>query len=407
MSPLVLPVRSLDPSTAGPTGLLGSSGPGDRRLVIGRHRDGRLIYAMAGGAAPGTATFPARSFMRPIGINLGSQTFAYGGQPVTFQLRNLGYLDSLLVHLQGTYTVATAALVFNQMQPYNSVANFLIQGPNSPLPPFNIGGQNLHIWNLRSDDVAPYVKGFRTPASDTLDANAFWASKVDQFPSAIGAAVAHLWWVLPFHRTVLDITGTLPMGNSQIVNLIISPAAVADLVTTAADFTAPAFTVEVEQVYLTPPPAGAAITGGRVPSNFAIAYDETYQAIAQVGLQKVTVVPNYTILGILHGVALNGAMDSADLQALNLRIGSSWWFEPPGIGPGMLSALQAARYGQPLPVGFFLYDQDVLGSADWIHTENGQVTEIESDLTVAAGATLGTNPRVYTSTRRLIALQGV
>lgn len=346
--------------------------------------------------------YPARFFMRPIWVDLGSKAFTLGGAPVTFALRQLGYLDMLVVHLSGTYTVANAQLVFNQLQPYNIVPNFLVQTPGSPLPPINAGGKVMHSWNLRNSDFAPFRKGFRFPAQGALDANAYHASTVDQFPVAIGAQTFHLWWVLPFHLSPDDIRGTLPLGNSTVTNLVISAAAAADVVTVAANLTLPVLTVDVAQVYLTPPPAGAPIIGGGVDTSFAVAYDETYQAVAATGLNKVTVVPNYTILGVMHQVALNNADDTADVTNMTLRVNSSYFTDPTGLPTPFADFRQAMEQGVPLPEGAFLYDFDLIGQAGWVHTD--QVTEIESDITIAAGAVLGANPRIYTSVRRLVDL---
>ena len=351
-------------------------------------------------AAP--TLYPARYFMRPIWVDLGPKAFTLGGSPVTYQLRQLGYLDALVVHMTGTYTVANASLVFGQLEPYNIVPNFLVQTPGSPLPPINLGGKSMHVWNLRNQDFTPYVRGFRFPAQGTLDANPYHAGIVDSFPVAVGAQTMHLWWVLPFHLSADDIRGTLPLGNSTVTNLVISAAAASDVVTVAANLTLPVLTVDVAQVYLTPPPAGAPIVGGSVDASYAVAYDETYQPVTATGLNKVTVVPNYTLLGILHGVALNGAEDSADVSSLTLRVNSSYFTDPTGLSGAMSDFKQSGEQGVPLPVGWFLRDFDRMGPAEWVHTD--QVTEIESDLYIASGATLGANPRIYTSVRRLVDL---
>lgn len=362
---------------------------------------GLVLLGMGRTAAP-QSLYPARFFMRPIWVDLGTQVFTMGGNPVTYQLRQLGYLDMLVVHLSGTYTVATAALVFNALQPYNIVRNFLIQSPGNPLPPINLGGASMHLWNLRNSDFAPGRKQFRFPAQGTLDANAYHASIIDQFPTALGAQTFHLWWVLPFHLSVDDIRGTLPLGNSTVSTLSISPSAAADVVTVAANLTVPVFTVQVTQVYLTPPPAGAPIIGGGVDTGFAVAYDETYQAVPAVGLNHVLVTPNYTILGILHALALNNANNSADVTNKTLRVNSSYFTDPTGLPNPVDDLRQTYEQGVPLPVGWFLWDFDVLGMAGWVHTD--QVTELESDITIADAAVLGAAPRIYTSVRRFVDL---
>lgn len=370
--------------------------------------------AMAQAPAP---QYPARVFMRPVAIDLGSQPFTLGGAGVVFALRQLGYLQSLIVHLTGTYTPTTAALVFLAFQPWNIVRNFNLVSPNSPLPPINAGGSSMHIWNLLESDFAPYRKGFDVPASTSaldvalgtasivgapynLDGSAFHDGMVDQMRVSTGALrTLHLWWVLPFSVSQDDLRGILALGNSSITNLTIFPAAAADVVTTAANLVGPAFTVQVTQIYLTPPPPGAPIIGGGPPANWTLAFDETSQAIPAVGLNTVKIVPNYEILGIQHRVALNSLANSADVTQLNLRINSSTLFQGIGLPPEVLDFMAARQLGRALPQGVFVYNQDVLGPTDWIRTANG-VTEIESDLTIKTGAAVpGT---VTTSLKRLV-----
>jgi hypothetical protein len=361
--------------------------------------------------------YPARVFMRPVAIDLGSQAFTLGGAGVVFPLRQLGYLQALIVHITGTYTPTNAALVFLAFQPYNIVRNFNLVSPNSPLPPINAGGSSMHIWNLLESDFAPFRKGFRVPGSGkaldvtlgttsvvgapyNLDGNAFHDGIVDQMRVTTGAQrTLHLWWVLPFSVSQDDLRGILALGNSSITNLTVFPAAAADVVTVAANLVSPVFTVQVTQIYLTPPPAGAAIAGGGPPANWTLAFDETSQTVSAVGLQTVRIVPNYEIMGIQHRVQLNSLANSADVERLNLRINSSTLFQGLGLPPEVFDWITAGQQGVALPQGVFVYDQNVLGATDWIRTANG-VTEIESDLTIVAGAAVpGT---ITTSLKRLV-----
>ncbi len=347
-------------------------------------------------AAP---AMPARFYMRPYRIPLGSQTFAYGGQSLTFDLRRQGYTVGLLVRISGTYTVATAPLVFHAFAPYNSVAKFLVTQPRSPLPPINLSGWPMHLWNLLGEDFAPHVRGFRFPAQGSLDANAYHAGRVDQFPVAIGAQTGSLEWYIPFTLSADDIRGIVPTGNMSQVTLKITPAAIADLVTVAANLTLPAFTVEVTQFCLTPPSQSDNIIGGGVDLSQAVAYDEESLNIATAGLQRVAIDPTYTILGILHGVAINDALDSNDVAMLNLMLNSSFAFEPPGINMGVMDSILTGQYDVPLPQGVALYDQDLLGMADWISTRD--LTEIESQINVSLATAPAT---ILTSVRRLVPL---
>ena len=161
---------------------------------------------------------------------------------------------------------------------------------------------------------------------------------MDLFPVGLGATNLTLWWVLPTHYSVDDIRGTVPLGNQEQANLLITPAPGADFLDTPANFTADTLTVDVEQVWLAPPPAGAPIApttsapnADGVDIDWEMAYDETYQAIVGTGLQQVSITPNYTILGIAHAVsgatAGTGAqLDSASVNALQFILNSQQLF---------------------------------------------------------------------------------
>lgn len=365
---------------------------------------------------PGAILYPARFFMKPFRFDLGGglTPFALGGATITIPLRKQGYLDMLVVHLTATYTVANAALVFIELGAYNAIKNFNLNVPNKPLPPFNLGGALAHVWNLRNRDFAPNRQQWRFPAQGTLDANAYWAGLVDTFPTALGAQTLALWWVLPCHYSVDDIRGTIPLGNQEQANLLVTPAPAADFIDVPANFTIPVWTLDVEQVWLAPPPAGAPIypttaapNADGVDVDWEIAYDETYQQVLGTGLQEVNITPNYTILGILHATTLATAgvgsqLDMADIDSLQFILNSQQLF-PDGPLPAALFEFHAVYENDvPMPLGFWIYDRDVLGKSDWIYTDS--LTEISSQLYVNAAVVVGTSPRIYTSTRRMIDL---
>lgn len=363
-----------------------------------------------------TLLYPARFFMKPFRFDLGGgdKPFTLSGPTITVALRKQGYLDMLVAHLTADYTVANAALVFIQLGAYNAVKNFNLNVPNKPLPPFNLGGFFAHLWNLRNRDFSPIRQQWRYPAQGTLDANPYWAALVDSFPVGLGATNLTLWWVLPTHYSVDDIRGTVPLGNQEQANLLITPAPGADFLDTPANFTAATWVVDVEQVWLAPPPPGAPIApttsapnADGVDIDWEMAYDETYQAIAGTGLQQVAITPNYTILGIAHAVsgatAGTGAqLDSASVDALQFILNSQQLFPDGPLPRDLFDFHTVYENDVPLPVGVVMYDRDVLGKSDWIYTDS--LTEINSQLYVDAGYTPGANPRIYTSTRRLLDL---
>jgi hypothetical protein len=226
----------------------------------------------------------------------------------------------------------------------------------------------------------------------------------DVFPIAIGAIVVHLWYVLPFHRSALDIRGILPLGNRTRTNLVMTPSPKAAVVTTAANLTSDTWSIDVFQAYYTPPPAGS---GAAVDDAWAVTYDETNQPIAALGMQQVAIVPDDTILGIAHAVCMNNVMDSTDVSTLALQVNQSWFTDPKGLQSDAFHFIQRRLQGQPLPVGIFMYDFDAdadsgkLDSRKWLHTQ--QVQKITSYINIPAG-TLGTAPLIYTSVRRLVDL---
>jgi len=342
--------------------------------------------------------------MRWIPEFLGNYAFTLGGPPVTVPLDQVGYLDMLIVHVKGAATVANANLVFLQMNPWNILSQILVQPPGQT-PPFRLGGQTLHAWNLTGSDFAPFLNGRDLPAQGTLDANAYDVSIMDVFPVAIGATVVHLWYVLPFHRTSNDIKGILPLGNRTRTNLVLTPTTKAALVTTAANLTVDTWSVDVYQAYYTPPPAGS---GAVVDDGWAVTYDETNQVIAAVGQQMIPIVPDDTILGIMHCVCCNSLMDSADVTAASLQVNQSWFTDPKGLPGDAFHFIQRRLQGQPMPLGIFVYDFDTDSDAGrldvrkFLHTS--QVQKIQSYLTLAAATVLGTNPLIYTSVRRLVDL---
>jgi hypothetical protein len=263
----------------------------------------------------------------------------------------------------------------------------------------------LHVWNLIGSDFSAFVSGRDMTVQGTLDANAYDLGITDVFPVAIGAIVVHLWYVLPFHRSELDIRGVLPLGNRTRTNLVMTPNTKAGLVTVAANLTVDTWSIDVYQAYYTPPPASS---GATVDDAWAVTFDETNQVIAAVGQQVVAIVPDDTIMGIAHAVCCNNAMDSADVTSAALQVNQSWFSDPKGLNGDAFHFIQRRLQGNPLPAGVLVYDFDTdadAGTLDvrkFIHT--GLVQKISSYITLAAGTVLGTGPLLYTSVRRLVDL---
>lgn len=376
-----------------------------RGFPIAQRRDRSPIWPMAGGAmrAPApTQRLPFPLFTRDIPEFLGNLPFTLGGQRVTMQLDQVGYGDMLVLHVRGTYTVATAALVFRAGAPWD-IITVTVQPPGQAAPVV-ASGKMLHYWNLAEKNWAPFVEGHDYPAVG-LDTNAYdAANQVNVFPTAVGAQTAHLWYVVPLHRSSQDVRGILPLGNKSRTTVAVQPAAAADLVTVPANLTVPVFSIDVFQVYYTAPPAG--LQGAADPDPFwAVTYEEQSQNIAALGDQVVNIEPNDSILGVIHFVIMNDLPDSADLGLLTLRVNKSYYFQ--GLDADYWLHAQRRQHRSPFPTGVIVYnfDRDVdsgpLDNRRWVHSQDVQT--IQSTIGVPTG-TIGTRAAIVTSVKRLIDL---
>ncbi len=386
--------------------------------IIGHHRDGRPIYAMGGGA-PGGPTFPAKAFMAPQMFPLSpDKAFTLGGAAVNVPLRRQGYLSRVVVKLTGTYTVANAALVFVQLGAYNVVNAFRLQFPQRPAPMWSMGGYFAHIWELRQRAYSTLRQAWRFPAQGALDANAAYAAMVDQFPGGLGAQTLTLWWTLQANYAADDVRGVAPLGNLEQVNLIIQPATTGngDVFDVAANFTVPVFTLTVEQVSLMPPlPAYISSIAqttrnpdvNGVDTGWQVAIDENYQAVTQTGKNVVALTPEWSLLGVATlltyaTAGVNAQPDYADLTGLQIMLNAQPLYPDGQRDPSLWMHDQVYENDVPYPQGLLMWDRDVLGPVDWLASDN--FTDLELWLFIAAGAVAGTNPRIYTSTRRMINL---
>lgn len=384
--------------------------------IIGRHRDGRPIYAMGGGAGA-TPTFPAKAFMPAQMFPLSpDKAFALGGANVNVPLRRQGYLSRLVVKLTASYTVVNAALVFVQLGQYNIVQAFRLQFPQRVAPLWSMGGYFAHIWELRQRAYSTLRQAWRFPAQGALDASPSYAALVDSFPSGLGGETLTLWWVLQANYAADDVRGVVPLGNLEAVNFIVQPAPAADFIDVAANIGTPTFALEVEQVSLMPPAAayvGAIAQTTRNPdvngvdTGWQFAIDETYQAVVQTGKNVVALTPEWNLLGV--AMLLTGATagtgaqpDFDDLTALQIMLNAQPLYPDGPRDPDLWLHDQTYENDVPYPEGLLMWDRDVLGPVDWLASDN--FTDLELWPYIQAGWTPGTNPRIYTSTRRCINL---
>ncbi len=362
-------------------------------------------------AAPAQNPQIALLYQRATYKQLPSQAFVPGGDDISIPLRKLGYTDMLWVRISGSYTLAAACTPAFTQLPETLVKKFLLEVPGRETP-INISGRMMKIFNLRSNDFGTFPADAVPESRAVPQGNALFDKMKDAFPIVVGGANAvAINWVIPFHRSVVDHKGSLPTGALSELNLVITPGAIGDFLTTlhgvATDVSAVTLVVDVVQVIFSAPPADASVIPGSTGDGYVIKYDETKDVIEQAGTATpVKIVPKDTLLAIAHSVTVNGVADSVDVDSLYFRVEESYFTDPNGIDAGYKTILDAAINGSPFPEGVFVWDNDrpSTGMAGWIHTDG--VNDIEVGITVKAGTVLGTpnNSSVLTGRCRLVEL---
>src|SRR5258708_665535 len=115
---------------------------------------------------------------------------------------------------------------------------------------------------------------------------------------------------------------------------------------------------------------------------------ESRMALTSAGDNFVPLPRGNTYLRVLHSIVANGALDTVDLNKLEL----SWnqTTKPYNIRRHTQLMLQRARYGQDMPVGAFVHDWFTTRTTrDVIHTH--AITDLMSNVSLLSGTTLGSN----------------
>lgn len=339
---------------------------------------------------------------------LDALTFAAGGRQ-TLALPRVGYAARLHWHFQGTNTIAlgggTAAI--DALGPWNAI-NRVRLAANSGTDIFSVSGYGA----LLVDEVmAPPGRGYLTAEGQRAVA----LSYAGQVYQAAASAGANSW----------DFGTTIPIAVNDMseLGLILLQNELAS-VTFGLEFNASQFstTAGVAPVLVTGA-ATAAITGTITPvlEYFAVPVEpearpditwlhqilEVTQPVAAVGDNTINLIRENVYLGILHHVILNSAPNTTDVDRLRLVINNS---DVPydTLKRGQLQ-LQRRRHNVDLPLGVYfldLFNQGITGYGDERDIVNGKATsELQSIVTIASGATLGSNAsRINTITRQLVRL---
>lgn len=331
------------------------------------------------------------------------------GQRATLALPRVGYLARLHWHFNGTCTVTlgggTAAI--DVLGPWNTHNRVRIQA-NSGTDIYSVSGYG----GLLVDEVmATPGRGYLVAEGQRASALSY-AGQVYQAAASSGANTWDFGNTIPVAVNDMSELGlillqnelaSISLGlefNSSIYSTTATVAPV--LVTGAATATLTGTITPVIEYFAVPVEPEA-----RPDISFLHQILEVTQPIAAVGDNTIPLIRENVYLGILHHVILNNAPNTTDIDRARLVINNSEVVYDT-LKRGQIQ-LQRRRNNIDLPLGVWFYDlfnQGLPNMGDERDIINGKRTsELNSIVTIASGATLGSNAsRVNTITRQLVRL---
>lgn len=329
------------------------------------------------------------------------------GSRETQSVQRTGYLARINWHFNGTLTVTlgggTAAL--DGQGPWNAMSRVKVSA-NAGTDIFNVSGYGAYLVEAAMLAKAGYVVG-----DSGLPAALGYSPQVYQAATAAGANTWDFGLTVPIAVNEESEIGLILLQNeissiqlgfeyNTVYSLTASQAPV--LVTGAAVATLTGTITPTLEYFSVPADVNA-----RPDITWIHQLLETYQIVGSVGDQTVPLLRENYYLGLMHYLVLNNALNSTDVDRWRITLNKSE--TPYDQLKRDLFHEQRTRQGKDLPVGTFLRDlyyqgfPNFGGSRDFI---NGKSTsELESILTVASGAALGSNAsRLATITRQIVRL---
>jgi hypothetical protein len=329
-----------------------------------------------------------------------------GGQPSSQPLARVGYLARIHWHFTGVLTVTlgggTAAL--DVLGPWNT-ANRIRLIANSGQDVFSTTGYGAYLVEITRGPrgFAPQDSGFYNPAYN-----------VRTYAAATAAGANNWEWglTLPVALNEESEFGLILLQNdlSQMQLTFEWNALVTSLTPTVAPV-------------LVTGAATATLTGNVVPEveSFTVPADiksqpdisvvhqtlEVTQPVATVGDNVVNLFRTDTYIDLIHFLQLNNAPNTLDIDRWRLQFNVS--DTPYDFANRVGLQIQRRRYGMDLPTGvvtYPLFDQGFAGFGDERDVVNARATsEFQSIVTIASTATLGSNARLSTIIRKLVAME--
>lgn len=313
------------------------------------------------------------------------------GDRISVELPRVGFLAGVLVTIEGDVTISSGALA--NLGPYNFLDRLQLETNVGSALIYDTSGygnllvqaQSARAWRGDSDSAGNGTDG---------------AVELSQFVTGSDGVRLHYFIPASVNDGAQFSVGMLNLQAPEVratVNMV-ATSAIANVHSGASD---PDLTYTVHYLYY------------EVPSPMDVKWPplilhrtlEDTTPITQTGDVVYTVPRQGTLLQLTHLVSLNGSRNRADVTDLRLRINKTddvyrlqatahdWWY--------------AQRYSRLPRVGQFLWDfyhaDDDPNRGDMRDAIDSEaISSLESIVTVASGATLGSGNNFLRSIRRIV-----
>lgn len=342
-----------------------------------------------------------RQNIRPLSDTL---TFSEQGRSVA-RFPRVGLLARLYINVSGTMTITpgTGDATLSSKGPWNLI-NQLRVTANQGMEIIRLNGFTAHIL----DEISA---GKPYEAADG-QVSAGFASDVYSAGVSSGANDWNFTIVVNITPNERDLAGLLLLQTDQMAAELditwgrAGGASIDNPVVLTGDATASfdgSATVHTETFTVPGDPADA-------PDLTTVFQQlERTDPVGSIGENRINLLRANLYSRILHVTELNGALDSDNIDRLQLRYNNA--DTPYTIDRDAFQLLQRRRYGHDLPTGVWVWDMFYQGVPGFGGTRDlinaGTVAEFSSLLDVGSSATLGSgNNYIRTATQQFVTLNG-
>lgn len=331
---------------------------------------------------------------------LPSKEYVSGGK-VFFELPKVGLLSKLYLHFTATdtLTAGTGSITASERSPWNLIKRIRLVA-NSGAAIFDVSGYGCYLINN-------LLRYGHSPASTLFDRSI--GTDVYNLPTTTGTLKFGL--EIPIAINDRDAIGYLLLQNNatqlvlEVEFNVAGGSSVEDnmhVLTGNATAVLSASTVGVTMEYFNVPRKSEDYP----PLNVVHQWLEQKDSIVSTGTYTKTLLRGNTYMRLLHYITLNAALNTTDVE--KLRIIYNQTEVPYTISKMPQLMLQRSRYGMDLPKGTYVHDWyygnglvSLGDSRDFINS--AAVTEFQTEITIASGATLGSGTNfLNTITEQLI-----